>query len=81
MITVFGHFEEEGRGGEAPASCILVRFESGKSGGSAEYIICGGVKPSSISLEPGQISQSYCIVSGSVVTEGNILVVIEGDCK
>ena len=80
MITVFGHFEEKGGGGEAP--CILVRFEGGRSGGRAEYIKCGGDRPSTITLGPEQISQSYCIISGSVnIIDGSIVAIIEGDCE
>lgn len=84
MITVFGHFEEEekGGGGEAPAPCILVRFEGGKSGGRAEYLRCGSDRPSSITLDRDQISESYCIVSGSVnIINGSIVAIIEGDCE
>jgi len=78
MITVFGHLQEQ----LTISPCISVVFNGGFFGGTVTYTICGGSKPSTLTLGANQNSFQLCVDNYAwTFSNNNMTAAIQGPCS
>lgn len=78
MIFVSGNWEQATT--ITPQNCVEIQISGGRSGGNADFRLCGEDRITSIYVASGKISKIYCVVDNSWLVSPGMTVNVFGAC-